>query len=100
MSFFFFFFFLLFSGFLTVTKGVLYGRFKKQLEALKAQDPLSRAREETVNLRTFEANVSAIRERRSEYRRMLADALAQVLCCLCVFFLVLKHSSVRTCLTR
>ncbi len=57
---------------------MLYGKFKKQLESLKGQDPLSRAREETVNLRTFEANVAALRERRSEYRRMLADALAQV----------------------
>ncbi len=28
-------------------------------------------------MRTFEANVAAVRERRAEYRRMLADALAQ-----------------------
>ncbi len=58
-------------------KGALYSRFKKQLESLKNQDPLTRVREESVNLRTFEANVAAVRERRGEYRRMLADALAQ-----------------------
>jgi hypothetical protein len=34
-------------------------------------------REESANLQTFEANVAAVRARRTEYRRMLADALAQ-----------------------
>ena len=34
-------------------------------------------RAETANLRTFEASVAAVRARRTEYRRMLADAVTQ-----------------------
>jgi hypothetical protein len=60
-----------------VAQGEQYASFRKALETLKGQDPVARAREEREQVQTFEANLASIRARRTNYRRMLADALTQ-----------------------
>lgn len=58
-------------------KGELYAAFRKKLEILKGQDPAGRSREEKEQVQAFEASLAAVRARRTNYRRMLADALTQ-----------------------
>lgn len=47
------------------------------MELLKGQDPTVRSREERLVTDAFEADLAAVRTRRTHYRRMLADATTQ-----------------------